>query len=151
MEEKKGQKNVLYPIGMVAKIFDISVATLRLYEAEGLIIPRKSKGGHRLFTEVDLDRIHCIRDMIDEKGLNLAGIRMMLSAIPCWELKPCSLEERQSCDAYYESNSPCWMVENKAEICANEDCSQCPVYTQSNNCTNIKMILKKYWRAKGNG
>ena len=80
MEEKQP---ILYPIGLVAKMFGISVATLRLYESEGLILPQKSPGQHRSFTEDDIKRIACIRSMITEKGLNLAGVRMVFSALPC--------------------------------------------------------------------
>jgi len=139
-------RDALFPIGTVAKLFNISVATLRLYEQEGLLLPHKSKGKHRMYTASDIKRIECIRGLIEEKGLNFAGIRLMLSTIPCWELKPCSLEDRRNCDAYYKSLVPCWMVENKGEKCKNEDCSECPVYLESAECQNIKVILKKYWR-----
>ncbi len=139
--------NVLFPIGTVAKMFDVSVATLRLYESEGLIIPQKSKGKHRLYSQSDITRIRCIRNLLEERGLNFAGIRLMLSTIPCWELKPCSEEDRKNCDAYYKSLVPCWLVEHKGEKCKNEDCSLCPVYQNSSECSNIKVILKKYWRS----
>ncbi|MCB0284194.1 MAG: MerR family transcriptional regulator [Calditrichae bacterium] len=140
----------LYPIGYVARMFDVSVATLRLYEAEGLLIPHKSKGNHRLYSESDIKRIRCIRRMIDQEGINLAGIRMMLSAIPCWELKPCSLEDRANCDAFNTAAKPCWLVEVKGEICSTADCHSCNVYEQSSECTDIKNILNTYWRVRKN-
>lgn len=139
--------DTLFPIGTVAKIFGVSVAAIRLYETEGLVLPHKSKGGHRLYSQNDIKRIECIRNLLDEKGLNFAGIRLMLSTIPCWELKPCSEADRKNCDAYYKSLVPCWLVENKGEKCKNEDCSLCPVYMNSSECSNIKVILKKYWRS----
>jgi MerR family transcriptional regulator, heat shock protein HspR len=151
MDNDNTEKEVLYPIGLVAQMFDISVATLRLYEAEGLIIPHKSKGKHRQFSEADLKRISCIRKMLDSGGLNLAGIRMMLSAIPCWELKPCSEDDRKDCDAYSSSSQPCWIVEVKGEICSQENCHSCNVYQKSAECTDIKSILNTYWRVKKNG
>lgn len=131
-------------------MFNISVPTVRLYEAEGLIIPQKTEGNHRLYTDMDVKRIKCIRNLIEEKGLNLAGIRMMFSALPCWELKSCSEEKRNKCDAYLHSQDPCWIVKNKCPSCNRQDCSICPVYTQSAECSNIKTILQKYWRAKTN-
>ena len=148
MVEKNTKEDILFPIGIVAKMFGISVATLRLYESEGLIIPLKSKGRHRFYNNDDIKRIECIRNLIEEKGLNLTGIRMLLSTIPCWELKPCSEDDRKKCDAYFTSEIPCWMVENKGERCKNENCRDCPVYTHSAQCNNIKFILKKYWRSK---
>ena len=138
--------DMIYPIGVVARMFSISVPTLRLYEQEGLVIPKKSKGKHRQYTSRDIKRNECIRNLIENQGLNLAGIRMMLSTIPCWELKPCSEEDRMACDAYSESVVPCWMVENKGELCKNQDCTECPVYQDAAECSNIKDILNKYWR-----
>lgn len=129
-------------------MFKISVATIRMYENEGLLIPFKSQGKHRLYSEFDIKRLRCIREMITEKGLNIAGIRMMLSAIPCWELKPCSMEDREACDAYTTSNSPCWLVENKGALCQDENCRQCTVYLESAQCNSIKSILKKFWRSQ---
>ncbi len=141
----KKKEPILYPIGVVAKMFGISVATLRLYETEGLILPQKSKGLHRSFTEDDIKRIACIRSMITEKGLNLAGVRMVFSALPCWNIKNCSTEERQSCPAYLDSHDPCWVAKSSESICATEDCSKCPVYLELSECHTIKHILKKYW------
>jgi MerR family transcriptional regulator/heat shock protein HspR len=89
--------------------------------------------------------------MIVEKGLNIAGIRMMLSAMPCWELKPCSVEDRKSCDAYINSEVPCWGIENKGEKCKTEDCRECSVYLKSAQCSSIKHILKRFWRSKADG
>lgn len=142
--------NTLFPIGIVAKMFGVSVGTIRLYESEGLIIPHKSKGKHRSYSQNDMKRIECIRNLLDERGLNFAGIRLMLSTIPCWELKPCSEQDRKNCDAYYKSLIPCWMVENKGDKCKNEDCALCPVYLNSSECNNTKEILKKYWRTSPN-
>jgi MerR family transcriptional regulator/heat shock protein HspR len=143
-------KDLQYPIGMVAKMFNISVATLRLYENEGLLIPHKTKGKHRYFSATDLTRIRCIRTMIEEKGLNLAGIRMMLSAIPCWELKPCSEEDRKNCEAYIDSSQPCWQTEVRGEICSQNDCHECSVYLHSAECRDLKSILNTYWRVRKN-
>ena len=139
-----------HPIGMVAKMYKISVATLRMYEDKGLLIPKKSKGRHRLYNDFDIQRVKCIRKMIEEKGLNIAGIRMLLSAIPCWELKPCSEEDRKLCDAYHLSDKPCWLVENKGEACKNENCRECPVYLESTRCSSIKNILNLFWRRETN-
>jgi hypothetical protein len=39
------------------------------------------------------------------------------------------------------------MVENKGTLCKDADCAECPVYSEIADCSNIKMVLKKYWRA----
>ena len=145
------KQQTVYTIGHVARMFNISVATLRLYEAEGLIIPLKSKGKHRLFSEIEIRRISCIRQMIEEKGFNLAGIKMLLSTIPCWEIKQCSEEDRIYCDVFtLKPTKPCWQVEAKGQICSISNCRECDVYVQTSGCTDIKTILNRYWRTRPN-
>jgi len=144
-------KEITYPIGQIARMFNISVATLRLYEMEGLILPEKTRGRHRLYSQVDIKRIACIRNLIEEKGINLAGIRMMLSAIPCWEIKKCSEEDRLNCDVYTTTQTkPCWQVDVRGHICSEGDCRSCSVYVNTSDCVDIKSILNKYWKAHSN-
>ena len=135
-----------FPIGIVAKKFDISVHTLRLYEAEGLIIPYKTETRRRLYSQSDINRIACIREMIENKGLNIAGIKWLLAMIPCWELLPCSEAERNNCEAYTNYTEPCWVVKSRADKCKLEECRQCKVYQGIANCKNFKEYLKANWK-----
>lgn len=151
MEIEIKNTDPVYPIGIIAKKFGISVHTLRLYESEGLIIPYKTESNRRLYSNADVHRIQCIRGMIEKKGLNFAGIKWALSMIPCWDLLPCSEEDRQSCDAYSDSNQPCWNVPHKAAKCTNVDCRDCHVYQGLSNCSNFKEYLKANWRNGKNG
>jgi len=89
--------------------------------------------------------------MIEEKGINLAGIRMMLSAIPCWEIKQCSMDDRLNCDVYTTTQTkPCWQVDVRGLICSEVDCRSCEVYINTSDCVDIKSILSKYWKAHSN-
>ncbi len=146
MEIIIGNREPVFAIGVVAKKFDISVHTLRLYEAEGLILPYKTESRRRLYSQADINRIGCIREMIAKKGLNIAGIKLLLAMVPCWELLPCSEEERRDCDAYTNSTEPCWMVPHKAEKCQNLECRECKVYQSVANCSNFKEYLKANWK-----
>ena len=134
------------PIGIVARKFNISVHTLRLYEAEGLILPYKTKTKRRYYSQADIDRIGCIRKMIEEKGLNLAGIKSLLAIVPCWELLPCTVAERETCAAYTNMSEPCWIVEGKTDKCRNADCRACHVYKSLAGCHNLKEYLKANWK-----
>ncbi len=138
---KKDEKN-FFKIGQVARKLDVAVETIRMYEREGLLLVAKTKSGQRLFNEDDLHWISCIRRLIREQGLNLEGIRRLLALLPCWELRPCSEEERKNCPAFYGTLRPCWTM--KSEIpasCASEDCRQCNVYRNASRCENLKELL----------
>jgi MerR family transcriptional regulator/heat shock protein HspR len=136
----------LFPIGIVAKKFNISVHTLRLYESEGLILPYKTETNRRLYSQSDINRIACIRDLIEKKGLNIAGIKSLLAMIPCWQLKPCSEEDRKNCDAYTSQSLPCWIVKTKGDICQQDECRECKVYQSLSGCNNFKEYLKTTWK-----
>lgn len=74
MKRKKG----FFSISAVAKMFSIHQQTVRLYEKEGLITPKRSEGGTRMFSESDLDRLEDIIYLTQELGINLAGVEMVL-------------------------------------------------------------------------
>jgi MerR family transcriptional regulator/heat shock protein HspR len=52
--------------------------TVRVYEQVGLIIPKRSQGGTRLYSEADIDRLRRIAAMTNELGMNLAGVQAVL-------------------------------------------------------------------------
>lgn len=136
----------LLTIGTVAGKLKIAVQTVRLYEQEGLIISHKTPGGHRMFSLHDLERLICVRKMITESGMNLQGIKKLLSLIPCWEFKGGLDEECKNCSAYYEAKGPCWHAESVGSKCQNQDCRQCPVYQMEFSCDKIKEVIFSRFR-----
>ena len=74
MKRKKGH----YSISAVAKMFSVHQQTIRLYEKEGLIIPKRSSGNTRLFSEEDVNRLEEIIYLTHQLGINLAGVEMIL-------------------------------------------------------------------------
>jgi len=52
--------------------------TLRMYEARGLITPKRSPKNTRLYSQDDVDRLRRIQQMTAEEGLNLAGVETVL-------------------------------------------------------------------------
>ncbi|BDC34591.1 MerR family transcriptional regulator [Candidatus Dependentiae bacterium Noda2021] len=73
MKRKKG----FFSISAVAKMFSIHQQTIRLYEKEGLISPKRSSGNTRLFSEEDVDRLEEIVYLTHQLGINLAGVEMI--------------------------------------------------------------------------
>jgi MerR family transcriptional regulator/heat shock protein HspR len=70
-------KERTYFISAVASKYNIHPQTLRLYEKEGLLIPSRSKGNTRMFSESDLKRLEFILNLTREMGVNLAGIEII--------------------------------------------------------------------------
>lgn len=145
-ERLKDRTRPVFTIGVAAEMVGVSVHTLRMYENEGLIIPQRTQSKRRLYSQTDIDRLQCIRLMIEERGFNLAGIKGMMSMAPCWDIKGCSESDRASCDAYKSSLEPCWVAKSKTSMCEDEDCTECPVYREVTTCHNMKSYLQQYWK-----
>lgn len=72
------RKKAYFSISAVAKMFSVHQQTIRLYEKEGLISPKRSEGNTRLFSEADVDRLEEIIYLTHKMGVNLAGVEMIL-------------------------------------------------------------------------
>ena len=66
-------------ISAVAEMYDIHPQTLRLYEREGLLIPSRSDGNTRLYTQEDLEQLEIILNLTRDMGVNLAGIDIIIN------------------------------------------------------------------------
>ncbi|HGY56744.1 MAG TPA: MerR family transcriptional regulator [Caldithrix abyssi] len=133
----------VFSISVVAKMINVSVQTVRLYEEKGLILPYKSNKGTRKYSLHDVNRLKIIRRMITTQGLNLNGVRLLLSFIPCWCFKGGFDEDCQQCPAGSVTFEPCWTLENVGKKCLNQDCRACPVYRLEINEKNIKDFLAR--------
>ncbi|MCH7664439.1 MAG: MerR family transcriptional regulator [Acidobacteria bacterium] len=78
MIRQPGRRRYLM-ISAVAEQFEIHPQTLRLYEREGLIQPRRSAGNTRLYDEETLERLRTILTLTRELGVNLAGVEVVLN------------------------------------------------------------------------
>ncbi|MFH0898693.1 MAG: helix-turn-helix transcriptional regulator [bacterium] len=67
-----------YSISVVAKMFGVHQQTVRMYEKEGLINPKRSSGNTRLFSEEDVERLEEIINLTHKMGVNLAGVEIIL-------------------------------------------------------------------------
>ncbi len=66
-------------ISVVSEMLGIHPQTLRLYEREGFIKPRRSEGNTRLYSEEDVEKLEMILRLTRELGVNLAGVEVILS------------------------------------------------------------------------
>ncbi len=67
-----------YTIKVAAELCGLHEQSLRMYERRGLITPRRSPGNIRRFSDADIERIRFIKRLVDELGVNLAGVEVIL-------------------------------------------------------------------------
>ena len=72
-----GPAKGLYAISVAAELVGTGVQNLRAYERRGLVDPSRTPGGTRLYSELDVDRLRRITELLGA-GLNLSGIALVL-------------------------------------------------------------------------
>lgn len=144
--ELENQK-ALYPIGIVAELLDIHPRTLRIYEQEGLIRPAR-RGGKRFYSNNDLQWLKCLRKLLTDEGLNIAGIKKLLTIAPCWEIRGCEESVRRNCPAILNFPVPCWDLVPRTCKEKEQSCPECEVYIKK---LNHVMLARSRNEQNGNG
>jgi len=70
-----------YVISVAARIVGVQTHTLRYYERIGIIRPYRSQGNIRLYSENDVAQLRRVKTLMDDLGVNLAGIEVILRMI----------------------------------------------------------------------
>jgi MerR family transcriptional regulator/heat shock protein HspR len=90
----------LYFISMAARLLDMHPQTLRKYERLGLVRPTRTVGSMRVYTTDELERLRLIKRLVEEAGVNLAGVQRLLSiAEAVQRLRPLMRDESARPDA----------------------------------------------------
>jgi MerR family transcriptional regulator/heat shock protein HspR len=132
----------LYTLSTTSTLTGIPIHSIRQYIDKGLIIPFKKESNRNLFSQVDILRLKYIQKLLNEDGLNIAGIRTLMAMIPCWALRQCSVEEREKCRAFHSAAYPCWEASGKGILCRNTNCRECEVYRIVENYPDMKSIFR---------
>lgn len=77
MPMARGNRPV-YVISIAASLAGCHPRTLRIYEEEGLVDPVRTDSNIRLYSDEDLQRVRVIRYLTQQRGVNLAGVKMLL-------------------------------------------------------------------------
>jgi MerR family transcriptional regulator/heat shock protein HspR len=78
-EEKRiDSERGVFMISVAAELAEMHPQTLRMYEARGLITPKRSPRNTRLYSQADVERLRRIQQMTGEGGLNLAGVETVM-------------------------------------------------------------------------
>ena len=69
----------LYLISVAARMLGMHPQTLRKYERLGLVQPPRTLGSMRVYTRQEIERLRVIKHLVDDAGVNLAGVQRLLS------------------------------------------------------------------------
>jgi MerR family transcriptional regulator, heat shock protein HspR len=94
----------VFMISVAAELADMHPQTLRMYEARGLIEPKRSPKGTRLYSQADVERLRRIQEMTTEWGMNLAGVERVMALEDRLERMQAKVDqmERRACQLQEE-------------------------------------------------
>ena len=78
MEVLNEETEPRYVISVAARILNTQTYTLRYYEKIGIIEPSRSQGNIRLYSEQDIAILRRVRSLMEDMGINLAGVQVIL-------------------------------------------------------------------------
>ncbi len=78
-EETPMHDEPCYVISVAAKLVDLHPQTLRYYERLGLVVPSRSRGKVRLYSPSDIEQLRRISRLVEDLGVNLAGVEVILN------------------------------------------------------------------------
>lgn len=68
----------LFVISVAARLVEMHPQTLWKYEREGLIAPSRTQGNLRLYSDRDIEQLRQVKYLVEDRGLNLAGVQLAL-------------------------------------------------------------------------
>ena len=71
----------VYVISVAAKMARMHPQTLRKYERYGVVIPNRTSGDQRLYSDMDVKRLQVTKQLMDDFGLNLNGVSLVLKIL----------------------------------------------------------------------
>jgi len=84
-----------YVISVAARMLDMQTYTLRYYEKVGIIEPRRSRGNVRLYSNRDIALLQRVKTLVDDMGVNLPGVEVILRMMQRMSEMQYQLEEAQ--------------------------------------------------------
>lgn len=126
----------LYTIGTIAGLIEEHPETLRVWERNDLIRPNR-KGYQRRYSNNDVKRLQFIKYLMDEKGLNIAGVKHLVSMYSCWYNRNCKGGAYQNSPVPVNESKACWKIKDtycrvasdKAEMC-----NSCALFRSCTEC-----------------
>jgi MerR family transcriptional regulator/heat shock protein HspR len=93
MEKEKYDTEPRYVISVAARMLEMHTHTLRYYEKVGVVSPHRSRGNVRLYSDRDIALLQRVRSLVDDMGVNLPGVEVILRIIEHMEKMQQELEQ----------------------------------------------------------
>jgi MerR family transcriptional regulator, heat shock protein HspR len=77
-ETRRARERAVYIISVAAELAGVHPQTLRIYERKGLVRPLRTPGNSRRYSQRDVERLRDIQDLTQDRGINLAGVKMII-------------------------------------------------------------------------
>ena len=78
MSKERYESEPRYVISVAARMLETQTYTLRYYEKVGIIEPRRSRGNVRLYSDRDIALLQRVKSLVDDMGINLPGVEVIL-------------------------------------------------------------------------
>jgi MerR family transcriptional regulator/heat shock protein HspR len=75
---RSAEKRAVYIISVAAELSGVHPQTLRMYERRGLLMPERTSGNTRRYSERDIERIRMIQELTQREGVSLAGVKLFI-------------------------------------------------------------------------
>ena len=112
----------------MAEALNIHIRTLRIYDTEGLIVPKRSKYNRRLYTLNDLEKAKFILMLTRNFAVNITGVKIILKLLEATKIKP---------ELYYD-----YMQNIAHSLNINDDVQKDNQNVMSKRCKGYKSTLK---------
>jgi MerR family transcriptional regulator/heat shock protein HspR len=76
--EVRREDHAVYIISVAAELAGVHPQTLRIYERKGLVRPQRTSGNTRRYSDRDIELLREIQDLTQDRGVNLAGVKMII-------------------------------------------------------------------------
>lgn len=74
----RSEERAVYIISVAAELSGVHPQTLRMYERRGLLLPERTSGNTRRYSERDIERIRMIQELTQREGVSLAGVKLFI-------------------------------------------------------------------------
>ena len=81
MSQERYESEPRYVISVAARMLDVQTHTLRYYEKVGIISPHRSRGNIRLYSDRDIALLQRVKALVDDMGINLPGVEVILRMV----------------------------------------------------------------------